>query len=260
MRDAKAEEVPDRIPSVEQVINLFKEARRDDFLSEGQIIAKKGHAGLYYEQRGIETDERRLEAIVQTLCHLAGIYVHLWPLGGELIPVLQQALVLGPERLDQIIIQLLYHIQQRTNQDLGHQAHKLLCPDCLARFTTHQAQLTPELKISYCGCRLCGQSRKYWRGHVIAVLDREQSSDQIPPANEIVRINWLMRRTLFDFDEVEILAATDEEVERFAVQVGNDTDPSRKMRYQQMRCTVGPDCRLSENSVRILKRTFGEIL
>jgi hypothetical protein len=29
---------------------------------------------------------------------------------------------------------------------------------------------------------------------------------------------------LFDFDRVEIQQATDEEVERFAVQVGNDTD------------------------------------
>ena len=61
------------------------------------------------------------------------------------------------------------------------------------------------------------------------------------------------------FDEVEIVQATDEDVERFAVQVGNDTDPKRKPRYQEMRCVVSPECRLSENSMRILERMFGAV-
>jgi hypothetical protein len=53
--------------------------------------------------------------------------------------------------------------------------------------------------------------------------------------------------------------ATDEEVERFAVQVGNDTDAIRKPRYKKMRCTVSADCQLSANTMRILKRIFGSI-
>lgn len=74
-----------------------------------------------------------------------------------------------------------------------------------------------------------------------------------------MQINWLARRALFDFDWVEIVQATDEDVERFAMQVGNDTDPFRRPRYPNMHCVIGPDCNLSENTLRILHRTFGEV-
>jgi hypothetical protein len=54
-----------------------------------------------------------------------------------------------------------------------------------------------------------------------------------------------------------IIHASDEEVERFAVQVGNDTDPVRQARYPKTVCTLNPDNDLSENTRRILVRTFG---
>jgi len=49
-------------------------------------------------------------------------------------------------------------------------------------------------------------------------------------------------------------------VERFAVQVGNDTDPFRRPRYRQMRCVVKPECNLSENTLRILDSVFGQVV
>jgi len=69
----------------------------------------------------------------------------------------------------------------------------------------------------------------------------------------------LARRALFDFDRVEIIRATDEDVERFAMQVGNDTDPLRKPRYAQMRCSLAPNCHLTENTLRILESLFGRV-
>jgi hypothetical protein len=76
---------------------------------------------------------------------------------------------------------------------------------------------------------------------------------------DIVQVNWLARRSLFDFNEVMIIQATDEEVERFAVQVGNDTDPYRRTRYKQMLCMVSTACSLSPNTLRILQHTFGRV-
>jgi len=64
---------------------------------------------------------------------------------------------------------------------------------------------------------------------------------------------------LFDFEQVVIVTANDEDVERFAVQVGNDTDPVRRPKYAQMCCLVSPECALSENTVRIFRRTFGRV-
>ncbi|MEJ2556606.1 MAG: hypothetical protein P8186_10325, partial [Anaerolineae bacterium] len=58
---------------------------------------------------------------------------------------------------------------------------------------------------------------------------------------------------------VEIILATDEDVERFAIQVGNDTDPYRKPRYRQMPCIVKPGCELSENTWRVLDSLFGQV-
>jgi hypothetical protein len=76
---------------------------------------------------------------------------------------------------------------------------------------------------------------------------------------EILRVNWLIRRTLFDFDEVEIVRANDEDIERFAVQVGNDTDIIRQPSYKEMRCVISSNCELSENTKRILQHMFGQV-
>jgi hypothetical protein len=55
------------------------------------------------------------------------------------------------------------------------------------------------------------------------------------------------------------LGASDEAVERFAVQVGNDTDEFRKPCYQQMLCLISENCQLSPGVVRILQNIFGEV-
>ena len=52
----------------------------------------------------------------------------------------------------------------------------------------------------------------------------------------------------------------DEEVERFAVQVGNDTDGSRRSRYQEMACIISPECQLSESATRVLDHIFGKVV
>lgn len=68
----------------------------------------------------------------------------------------------------------------------------------------------------------------------------------------VLPVNWLRRGGLFDFDHVEVIQSTEEQVERFAMQVANDTDPSRRPRYRGMVCRVSADCGLPENTVRIL--------
>jgi hypothetical protein len=91
----------------------------------------------------------------------------------------------------------------------------------------------------------------------VAVLDQGMAAE-IELA-ETIRVNWLARRNLFDFNAVEIIKTTDEEVERFVVQVGNDTDIARTGRYQQFPCLVHPGCALSENGLKLLRRTFGRV-
>ncbi len=75
--------------------------------------------------------------------------------------------------------------------------------------------------------------------------------------NPILLMNWLFEKELFRFSKVKIVQATDEEVERFAVQVGNDTNSKRQQRYKKMACVVS--CPLSLNTIRILEHTFGQV-
>ncbi len=70
-------------------------------------------------------------------------------------------------------------------------------------------------------------------------------------------VNWLQIRKPFDFDSVQIINATDRDVEQFCIQVGNDTDEIRQPRYKQMECVV--KCKLDQNTVRILENTFGKV-
>ncbi len=153
---------------------------------------------------------------------------------------------------------LLLGIKQDTTARLGTKTTYLLCPQCLTFCDKHTALIEGETSITYYGCRTCCQSREFWAGQVIAVLDTELANEPVH-ANRITRLNWLTRRELFDFHAIEIVNATDEDVERFAVQVGNDTDPFRAPRYKVMQCTINPKVKLSENSVRILRRTFGTV-
>ena len=211
---------------------------------------------LYYEQPQIETDSARLQAIFDTVFALAGCYAQIIDLGGPAIDPLHQMMEVGSAGLQTTITQLMRGIALKTTSHLGQQFDRLFCPHCLARFVTHTCRLSAMSSIQYVGCRLCRQSRTHWSGQVIAVLD-QRNSEPHRFKDGAIHINWLTHRTLFDFDAVEIIRASDEAVERFAVQVGNDTDPFRRSRYQGMTCKIRQSAGLSANSIRILRQTFG---
>ncbi len=78
---------------------------------------------------------------------------------------------------------------------------------------------------------------------------------QSAPQNEIL-VNWLIYPKPFDFHEVRIIQASDRDVEEFVMQTGNDTDEFRQPRYKEIPCVIASGCKLSENTLRILKHTF----
>ncbi|MCB9102052.1 MAG: hypothetical protein H6632_21130 [Anaerolineales bacterium] len=211
---------------------------------------------LYYEQPQMETDPARLQAVFDTVAALAGCYAQIIDLGGPAIDTLHQMMPIGSAGLQTTITQLMRGIALKTTLELGQQVEQLLCPHCLTRFTTHTCWLSAMNSIHYVGCRLCRQSRAHWSGPVIAVLNQRHLAPYLFKDGAI-HINWLTYRTLFDFDAVEIISASDEAVERFAVQVGNDTDLFRRSRYKGMDCKIRRSAGLSANSIRILRQTFG---
>jgi hypothetical protein len=261
-RKSSPEDTPDPAPTLEDAVRPFA-ATDPHYPLMGKIYAIPGGRQVYYEQHGIETNVEYLQYLFDLLTDLANAYPQILAIGSKAIPLLEKKAKLSITRsshsLRPIAIQLLQEITQDTTRWATQVSHRW-CPHCLARCVAHEVALSPLNFMTYYRCRICRQSEAFldWAGPVVAILDRNITTE-LSEEKGALRVNWLVRRTLFDFESVEIIQATDEEVERFAVQVGNDTEEVRQPRYKEMRCRVSPACALSENTKRILKRTFGQV-
>lgn len=240
--------------ALKKALNRLNSSSRS--LTSKVFKADSGGRTLYFEQFGIIQDMGHIESILGVLVRLTEAYASVLNFGTEAIPSLIE--FYHTTALQPILKQLLSDIAHQNFTQLEHRAPRLLCPNCLTRFDRYRLQLLGQEGPLLFGCRTCLQSHKYLEGTVIAVLYTQLPATPVEQ-DGLIRVNWLIRRELFDFDAVEIVNASDEEVERFAVQVGNDTDEFRRPRYREMRCVVSPQCGLSENSLRILRRTFGQV-
>ena len=231
---------------------LFNPAELN-YSSGGSFQISANGQQLSYEEDNIEADPDYLQFLFNTLHNLIETYPKIIALGGEAIPGLAPMAAAGQHPARAVAERLIQQIALST-QHVCQNPAKLLCPRCLTRCTEHEAKISWLNNVTYCGCRMCHQNRQFYSADtVIAVLDHHMA-DPVLRQNSVVRVNWLIRRTLFDFDSVEIVQASDEDVERFAVQAGNDTDPVRKPAYPKIPCHVS--CQLSKNTLRILQHTF----
>ncbi|MCB0156279.1 MAG: hypothetical protein KDF65_15900, partial [Anaerolineae bacterium] len=146
----------------------------------------------------------------------------------------------------------------KTKSQIGAYYTNFLCKRCYAKCVEHNIDLSLQ-RITYYGCRICHQSRELIEADAIAILDTNMTQETIHQ-NGMVMVNWITYRKMFDFCKVRIEQATDEDIERFAVQVGNDADPIQKLRLKGMRCEVSQICSLSENTIRILQHIFGQVV
>ncbi|HEX2987773.1 MAG TPA: hypothetical protein VHS06_06330 [Chloroflexota bacterium] len=113
-------------------------------------------------------------------------------------------------------------------------------------------------KVTFYRCRLCGESHGMVDvREVLCVLDYRMTEKQ-EMVDGSLRINWHKHGGMFDFDRIEIIRATDEDVMRLAMDAGNDIDPHRFPHYAGMPCYIDPECSLSENVRRILQDRFGK--
>lgn len=230
--------------------------------AQGIIRAENDGQKLLYHQTGIfdgsKNEVEQLQYLFTLLSRLATDYRIFLRWGGEAILAIQDQ----GKKLNPLARQLIHNIGEETARRLGDRFPLLLCSNCLVRCLRHKVDVPDLLEnkaIIFYGCRNCGQSWDFIEcQEVVAVLDNTLKTEQHLQAG-VLRVNWSVRRRLFDFDSVEIVSATDEEVERFAVQVGNNTDPVQTLTYRRMICTITPYCRLSKNSQRILARIFGDV-
>ncbi len=179
---------------------------------------------------------------------------------GEIVTPLHKITLARKSPAKHIAVWLISQIGKQTTSRWKQHTSHLLCPDCMIYCHHHTIQL-PKTSVTFYGCRHCRQSRGFLDVSdkiVVAVLD-DQMQVKYTEQPEAIRINWLIHRGLIDFDEVAFIQSTDEEAERFVVQLGNNTDQLRRPNYQNAKCKVSSGCNLSPNTVRILQKTFGKV-
>ncbi len=225
----------------------------------GRISANAGCQNIYFQTDGIEDSDAFLQDVIDYLCDLSDAYPGVVASGGKAVPALQE-IASSRNPLQDYARRLLQDISWETTNRLRERQSRSLCPVCLTYCDAHPVKLSGWSSITYYGCRTCGQSNDFidFEGRITVVLDRQMPVEQTLQ-DSVLYINWFAHGQPFDFDDVEIVRATDEDVERFAVCIGNDTDPKRKSHYKQMSCTVSSDCALSINTVRILQQMFGQV-
>ena len=214
--------------------------------------------GVIYEELGIIKMSYQLRQVIDACCDLLDQYPHVLALGSQAAPALKEIATARNEPYSKVAKSLLESIAKHSRQIYNRNKAHLFCANCLTEWSKHQASLGWFDSTEYYGCRTCGDSLRFIDSPLVAVLDSEMNEARLQ-RHGLTLVNWLQYREPFDFEAVGILQATDEEIERFVVKVGNDTDPERRQRYKSMRCVINPNCAISLNSERLLERTFGTV-
>jgi hypothetical protein len=246
--------MPDKSFSFKKILIRFDEMHKRFVSLQGIKIEGNAHK-LVCEQSTLVAKAGGLQFLFDASCDLLDIYGQMVAAGAQAIPALQPIVSDKNHTLRLLASQLVQDIAT-TTLSLQPQLDSLLCRECLLRYSAHEVETSWLKSVIYYGCRSCHRSTNPFQAdRVVAVLD-SQMAKRIVQEDQTLRVNWLQDRQLFDFDAVEIIQASDEDIERFAVQIGNDTDPQRQGRYQQMLCFISPEQVLSDNSRRILERSF----
>jgi len=200
-----------------------------------------------------------LHSISSQLVKLIELYPNLYMIADNAVNFLIQ-----DKPFKQITQAIIESICLDTELRIKPNISLLLCKKCFTHCSSHKVKgsfsssnILPT-SFRYYGCRLCRQSRDLIEGRSVAALDNLMTEEWSVQKNRI-SVNWLTIRKPFDFHEVRIKQASDREVEEFVMQAGNDMDEFRQPRYKEMPCIIASDCKLSENTLRILKHTFKSV-
>ncbi|MEM7342809.1 MAG: hypothetical protein AAF485_01075 [Chloroflexota bacterium] len=178
--------------------------------------------------------------------------------GGEAIERLQAIANDSTSDVQETASWLVKSIIEETRERLAEEPGSWICSHCFVHCMAHYLPTTSSL--TYYGCRVCKRSwgLVYAPDNVVCILDEDWLDTYKAETNQL-KVNWMLHKAMFDFDRVKIIKATDKDVEHFAIQVGNDTEPQRESNYPKMHCTIDERCQLSLNTVRILENLFGAV-
>ena len=139
------------------------------------------------------------------------------------------------------------------------------CINCFRRTEIHTAEKkwangTTSLKIDYLGCRKCKGNSSLSEEilNVVLMLDKSLEKTYIEDGS-MVFVNWFRTKEPVDFDEIRILEADDDDIEKLAGNLLNDTDKGRRERIGIYKVYLNPKLELSPDKINLLKNKFNVI-
>ncbi|MCD4786281.1 MAG: HEAT repeat domain-containing protein [Candidatus Eremiobacteraeota bacterium] len=143
---------------------------------------------------------------------------------------------------------------KKTN-DISDKHINHFCPVCLRRFSTFAIKLSFFNKLKYCTCRICG-GEKYIDNirEIVAVLDNHMGHFMIVE-DDILYINWLLKKKPLDLDKVKIVDVSDGEIIEFVNTITNDPD---RLKSKKSRMQIDEECKkiLKKDTLKLLKKYF----
>ena len=141
---------------------------------------------------------------------------------------------------------------------------KILCKEHYHRFASlnhPHIKLSLTKKLPYFACRKCGRTLYAVNGiNKVAVVLDEDYSVEVEMDSTSCRVNYFVYKDMFDFNEVEIIKASEKAIEQFCYLIHQDDDPFRKGGYKKMTCMVHKSANVSGNSMAILKNLFKKVI
>ncbi|MCL6533661.1 MAG: HEAT repeat domain-containing protein [Armatimonadetes bacterium] len=137
---------------------------------------------------------------------------------------------------------------------------KPLCGTHLVRLEPKQTTRVGDCQAHFFACRYCQTAPSNpieGVREVIVVLDNQMREETVLQ-DGVLKVNWLLRRELPDYDRVQILKADAVAVEEFCIQVGNDTDEQRRERRKEVPCELGKG--LDRRVVNMVSNIFNQII
>jgi len=130
-------------------------------------------------------------------------------------------------------------------KDIPH----LFCTQHISRFSKYKQN-----NFNYFACRICGETHHGSKARMITAVLDEAMHENYLMSDETCRVNWLLLREIYDYDNIEIGHCSDDDIKAFFIATGNDTDVFRGKRKGALPIKVQPNIVLSEEIKNILKQ------
>ena len=169
--------------------------------------------------------------------------------GGEMVPLLNRVSA-------DLALLLITQISTSTTKKLSKGRH--LCPECCSVVQQRTASFSGHA-FKYWGCRICHNSRQIakFKGALIGTIDPTSS---VTLATDSINYFWNYSRTEFigDLDRFEVCGGSDEDVERFLIDLSDEQDEERLRMYRKAPLILKISG-VSDNTIRMGKEFFKRV-